>query len=1146
MALQPLQIQTPRTSLIGGQQLPKASGEGVRSPDISNSFSAFTNALLAKQAKGDADAEANKRIDDKLQGVVDVNAWRDAEVAKNPDGTFSRAPVVQGSPEYRASVHNALQDQALSDIAAQYEKRAGEIQVMFDKTAAQKTALLEGAKAGILDTVDPLYKGAARIVLDRDSSQRVNQMVAAEAEQQQKILVDGMLASKETAIKKAISIAAAGGDYTDFTQRAYKIEDQLVGLNLQDQIKADNNKAAIAGYVISSATQEQIATGARKGKIALSELNEFVEVLDVGGEATISIDAGPAPKSLHPELSDPPAPKRKIISTGELRKLFPDEAAVKAVSSNLRQLVNAMQSAANANLPMLEVEKYLKTAGPNTRIPHKDEPAYQKLVSQWINDLKALDDPDGRATVAGMVRLTKVMTPDLVDNMRLRLNSTPDKAREVIAMWVSIVDSRDGDVRIGDMIKKEMNKPDVALFDNARDVMARVMATTQDPAKQEQMYRSTMDKLADPANTVEAHVREYQENTKTDFSGAVQGLFIDFYSSRDRPMYSVPPEFQEEVAKTYQINKSLNPGADDTKMLEESFNSVAQGYQSSKIYRDGWTRGDDLSWNPHNYAAPVTPLHPGERRQFTAKPYQWTSDMVSKVVMNHLVKDKIDFRSDGPNGELRNALNTILAAGNTMPLGNGLMLVPVPGNKYEVWVDIDGASQQKIKVFRKDGASVPLLVDPHTVRSNIEGRQKSFENMQKATADAKAATIREIIRIEEGKGNLDAGNMALRVIDNPVQREKWLTDQSPEIRQLFLDNEQDRRDFIASEGKQYYEAPPQAIQEMELDDKTLMLPKATGKGVVLGSINRVGDLFGDDIDMRQLIAAIASQETKFGAVDGTFREIGDRGLTQMNTESGWVEVQRLAAIPGSEVYEMNEKAKAAFGIDVTQLTSRDLDKPLVAVLATRMYLSRASEEVPDANDHEEQARYWTAWYNPGATLEMAEQFAANAGALIVTPAQAATRGLVLDAGGPGAVTDMQGNVYPANFTATLPMTQTSALRLSAAFGKPLRVTPHGGTQPDARKSTSQHHAKTALDFYVDDYTDAEKTRLIATAVAMGYTGIGGYGAGDGKGTIHLDLRGNFAGWWRHKPGVDSKWSTGPKWFTDGIRQGMARIGRTSA
>jgi len=238
-----------------------------------------------------------------------------------------------------------------------------------------------------------------------------------------------------------------------------------------------------------------------------------------------------------------------------------------------------------------------------------------------------------------------------------------------------------------------------------------------------------------------------------------------------------------------------------------------------------------------------------------------------------------------------------------------------------------------------------------------------------------------------------------------------------------------------------------------------------------------------------------------------------------------------------------------YGLDVTKLVSRDLHKALPAVLVSRMYLMRASEEIPE--DVAEQAEFWRDWYNPNADDGMVSQFIADAGKLIVGEAQASTGGETLDPAGPGMVTDMQGNAFPANFTATEAITQTSALRLSRAFGRPLRITPIGGTQPDARSHKSQHHTGYAIDVYVEDYSDAEKTRLISTALAMGYNAIGGYARGDGKGTIHLDIRGgglgaaHIAKWWRVTPGVDGKWFYGPKWFTEGILQGLAMRGRAS-
>ncbi|MCA9339468.1 MAG: hypothetical protein KDA17_00990 [Candidatus Saccharibacteria bacterium] len=144
------------------------------------------------------------------------------------------------------------------------------------------------------------------------------------------------------------------------------------------------------------------------------------------------------------------------------------------------------------------------------------------------------------------------------------------------------------------------------------------------------------------------------------------------------------------------------------------------------------------------------------------------------------------------------------------------------------------------------------------------------------------------------------------------------------------------------------------------------------------------------------------------------------------------------------------------------------------------------------------------------------------------------------------VSSVDGSALPQNFRALDPQVQQRTIELSSMFGKPLRITPHGGKQPDSRKSTSQHHSGKATDVLVADYNDDDKKRLIALAIMNGAQGVGGYGAGDGKGTLHFDYRegkGNgpdgLALWWRHKPGQDGSYDSGPAWFREGVELGIA-------
>jgi hypothetical protein len=149
--------------------------------------------------------------------------------------------------------------------------------------------------------------------------------------------------------------------------------------------------------------------------------------------------------------------------------------------------------------------------------------------------------------------------------------------------------------------------------------------------------------------------------------------------------------------------------------------------------------------------------------------------------------------------------------------------------------------------------------------------------------------------------------------------------------------------------------------------------------------------------------------------------------------------------------------------------------------------------------------------------------------------------------GRGMIVGTDGTPEPRHFREMNPEVQERFRGISAAFGQPLQITPHGGRSPRSSQSSRHVHGD-AMDVYVADMSPAERTRLIAIAISMGATGIGGYEPGSGSsgvGTIHIDFRprgdeGNLGGisqWWRTGRG-DVGYSEGAPWFVAGIEQGL--------
>lgn len=147
----------------------------------------------------------------------------------------------------------------------------------------------------------------------------------------------------------------------------------------------------------------------------------------------------------------------------------------------------------------------------------------------------------------------------------------------------------------------------------------------------------------------------------------------------------------------------------------------------------------------------------------------------------------------------------------------------------------------------------------------------------------------------------------------------------------------------------------------------------------------------------------------------------------------------------------------------------------------------------------------------------------------------------------GRIVDTRGRDNPSNFTAMPTEIQGKFKALSAEFGRPLVITPHGGVRHNPSLRNSQHasHNRRAMDISTDGMSDEDKARLIATAVRMGAGGIGTYAVGSGQGTIHIDWRDRKPGapptsWHWDAQGKDG-WKAGRafSWHKRGVSSGLS-------
>ena len=79
-----------------------------------------------------------------------------------------------------------------------------------------------------------------------------------------------------------------------------------------------------------------------------------------------------------------------------------------------------------------------------------------------------------------------------------------------------------------------------------------------------------------------------------------------------------------------------------------------------------------------------------------------------------------------------------------------------------------------------------------------------------------------------------------------------------------------------------------------------------------------------------------------------------------------------AADVGANVRRYNEQLKKELGLDLTQMSYEDLEKPIVSIAFARAYLLTVNDAIP--TDIKEQGKYWKKYYNTSAGKGTSRRF----------------------------------------------------------------------------------------------------------------------------------------------------------------------------
>ena len=288
--------------------------------------------------------------------------------------------------------------------------------------------------------------------------------------------------------------------------------------------------------------------------------------------------------------------------------------------------------------------------------------------------------------------------------------------------------------------------------------------------------------------------------------------------------------------------------------------------------------------------------------------------------------------------------------------------------------DDQGNDKGYLEVTGPDGIDRPYTINPWARHDQMTQKALYTEKLSKLEAakqsalDGKKQALWELYSRETY-----AGESFRPMPQTDEQFQQFLQevpDQNAAI-QYMIDTNKITEGYKKQRQKLETETGIDLSKSKALDRTSLIMPRASGFDVTAAAVAAIDQVIPDGTG-GQFMMRVAAHESRFGTVSGTFRPSGDRGIFQVNTSSGFVEVVNQVRSGQGRVYEASQKLKQQLGIDVAQLTAADLDRPVVAAAVGRLYFLVTSREIPQ--DVAGQAQLWKDHYNTRLGAGTAEQF----------------------------------------------------------------------------------------------------------------------------------------------------------------------------
>ena len=1003
-----LNIEKRQVSLIDSASFNNARAVNV-TPDLSG-LQRLANAFLNQGADAALEKKNNDKqnqaLADSSAGYADANT-NFAATGKDENGNWvTYNPDPTKSPHYNKSRMDATDQLIQNQFYTGINEGFNELQTKFIKGEIDAPTMQKAMQArmeGMLKTFPPAMQADLQRYGTTEMMGRIQVAAGQQAAIDNKRQNEELKTIATNRVTDATNQAAIGGDPSLALNDANTAIDNFAKLNPEigpEQIAAMKKDAA--EKVATQSMVMRVNKALAEGKITPDQADQFATAIatpGVSAKITTTSDYKPGPGFGSNPTQGPGAVVRTYDSE-EIKTALTDPQKRAAASAEIQRHVQQIRQVDKELLKYTQYKErfdFLSSpAGDGSVIDGEDKTLFNKSMEVGLSQVD-LSNPAARTAVVGQLAAAKVMPQALTNKLTSMIMSGNEQSILAAAqMYAEVKGFRnDRGVAIGQIVLRDIPDKDKALFE-AVDTAISLRIPLQDAVS------ALVKSQGKPEYQTDNLIGQYDENQRINVSGGTKfydRMQADFKTVVKSPVAYMPPDAQALFKELYRTNYIVT--GDMELAWSKSVEFLKTNFQKSNVFSTGYVIGAPLT-NPSGYDAKFSSMM-GARDTS----YEWLNENVRDHVSDDIASGKIKLPMDPATHEpmtpdaFRSLLGSDTGPAPAAPgyavrgnqpapdqsagsydqfnwLGKTGVLVPVAGSnpdKPEFKVHMIGKNGEQLgPLLNADGST--YVVTPYLDRDLAINKDQSATQLETLKTE-EAAVQNKLDSIWDSTLNQLPTEVQGSYDPSKETRAEFIARVAPELSTNFDNNTGALLEGFDARRKELEKQLQITIPQGNFDKQTFLVPGAAGKDVSIAAAMAVDEVLPDGTG-GVFLSRVASQESRFGTVDGTFRTKGDIGITQVNDGTLRFLNKEIASGQG-RVYQAAVKLQDGLGIDLTNVTPQDLHKPIISMAMARLKLVSVNKSIPQ--DAAGQAMFWKTYYNTYLGRGTTDEFMQNAGAV---------------------------------------------------------------------------------------------------------------------------------------------------------------------